>query len=346
MGACFAERTGVGAKFRYVPELDGLRGLAILAVMGFHFAGKLVTAGTLGVDIFFVLSGYLITSILLSEVEHAGAIDYRAFLIRRARRLLPALGVLLVAYAMLAPLLTPELAGRRWFDIETAIFYVTNLRQTFSPADTPLSHTWSLAIEEQFYILWPFMLLWLTRFPRPRVACWLAVAWIAITLARTAWIFLLAGQAPYYFTAFHSTGLIFGAMVAIVRPTYRVGRWALAVLLLLVVAGMHNLTHLIPQAFAEIATALVIMDPPVALSAVSMRFLGRISYGVYLWHIPLQWAFAGALIAFFGILPGTVVLIAISCFAGWLSHVLVERRFLRSPHREEVSPEPAISRYA
>lgn len=98
---------------KYEPSLDGLRAAAVLAVMGFHFCPGIVSGGSLGVDVFFVLSGYLITAILAVEIERSGTVDYRAFLIRRARRLLPALGVLLIAYAILAPLLFPGVAARR-----------------------------------------------------------------------------------------------------------------------------------------------------------------------------------------------------------------------------------------
>ena len=188
---------------------------------------------------------------MLSEIQRTGALDYKEFLARRAKRLLPALSALLLTYALLAPQLFPELAGRRWFDIATTAFYVTNLRETFWPANTPLSHTWSLAIEEQFYIFWPFAVLWLNRFSPRRAVSWLFVSWIALTLARTAWTFALTGPAPYYFTAFHGTGLIVGAMVAFRRPSLRMGRWAFAALLILIIVGMARLTHLIPQTLAD-----------------------------------------------------------------------------------------------
>lgn len=338
-----SDHTSSGVKFRYVPALDGLRAVAILAVMGLHFAPHVITAGSLGVDIFFVLSGYLITSILLNEIETTGALDYRAFLIRRVRRLLPALGALLAIYSVAGPLLFPEVAGRRWFDIATAAFYMTNLRQTFWPANTPLSHTWSLAIEEQFYLLWPFLLLWLVRFPRERVTSWLLCSWLALTLVRTTWEVAIGGAASYYFTPFHATGLIVGAIVALKPPTLRVGRRAFALLLLLIVAGMARVTYLIPQAVAEICAALVIVDPPAVLSLPSMRFLGRISYGVYLWHIPLLWLLGDSLKARFGVIPGIEAIAAISCLAGWLSYVLVERHFLRTSGNASAKRELAVS---
>jgi peptidoglycan/LPS O-acetylase OafA/YrhL len=164
-----------------------------------------------------------------------------------------------------------------------------------------------------------------------------------LTLARLGWTFAFAGPAPYYFTAFHSTGLIIGALIAFSRPKLRLGRWAFAILLLLIVGGMATVTHLVPQILAEIATALIIMDPPAILSAASMQFLGRISYGVYLWHIPLLWAVGNQLVAGLGFLSGVIVLAALSCFVGWLSYVLVERRFLRA--LRSVAATPRISHH-
>jgi peptidoglycan/LPS O-acetylase OafA/YrhL len=301
----------------------------------------LVVAGTLGVDVFFVLSGYLITSILLFEVDQTGTLDYAAFLVRRAKRLLPALGTLLLAYAIFAPLLFAALSSRRWLDIATAAFYVTNLRETFWPVDTPLSHTWSLAIEEQFYILWPFAVLRLAR-SRRGVAAWLLLSWIGLTLARTTWAVIIGGAAPYYFTAFHATGLLFGAMIAFSRPELRGGTAALAALLCLIL-GVTPLSELMLQPLAEVAVALVIVDPPPLLSLPAVCLLGRISYGVYLWHIPIQWAFGNELLATFGPAAGLVFLVAASCFAGWMSYILIERHFLPHQRREHLKLTDGLS---
>lgn len=321
---------------KYRPELDGLRAIAIVAVMGFHFTRQLVSGGSLGVDVFFVLSGWLITSILINEAGEAGWIDYRGFLMRRARRLLPALAVLLIAYLLLSPALWPELAARRWFDVGTAIFYVTNLRETFWPIETPLSHTWSLAIEEQFYVLWPLALTALLRLPRDRAARVLIALWAALTLARLACLHMLPGSpAAYYFTPLHSTGLLLGAALALRPVNARLGRVALAMLVAVIVAVHTERTFGYVTPLAELLTALVIANPPRLLAVAPLRFVGRISYGVYLWHIPIAWA-----LGFPRSLGEVGFLVALSLIAGWLSHVAVERWFLKPRAIRPVHPEP------
>ena len=153
-----------GPRLRHVPALDGLRGLAILGVLAFH-AGYL-PGGFLGVDLFFVLSGYLITSLLLVERAETGRIDVVAFWGRRARRLLPALLVMLAVVAGLVWLTgdPTTLAGVRG-DALATLGYVANWREIVAGQSywdlfaqpSPLDHTWSLAIEEQFYVVWPLV---------------------------------------------------------------------------------------------------------------------------------------------------------------------------------------------
>ncbi|HEY4157717.1 MAG TPA: acyltransferase, partial [Polyangiaceae bacterium] len=149
----------------HFPALDGLRGLAVIAVVLFHADGFL-RGGYLGVDVFFVLSGYLITSILLAEQRATGRIDLKAFWVRRARRLFPALLSLMPAIALYGKFLAKrgELPGLRGDTLAT-LGYVANWRtilahksywQLFA-APSPLAHTWSLSIEEQFYVLWPLL---------------------------------------------------------------------------------------------------------------------------------------------------------------------------------------------
>lgn len=312
-----------------IPALDGLRAVAILSVMSFHGTLWFAQGGSLGVDIFFVLSGWLITGLLIDESARTGTIDYAAFLIRRARRLLPASTCLLVACLVLAPWLYPQSAADRWSDVAIAAFYLTNLRQTLWPTDTPLSHFWSLAVEAQFYLFWPFAVTALLRFGRRNAAAMLCALWVFLTLARFGWAEWIGGAGAYYFSPLHATGLLLGSALALRPIAARHGSLALGVLVATMIGVGTARWWMFVLPFAEIAAALVIADPPRMLAWRPLRFVGRVSYGVYLWHIPLLWIMPTRtpieVAGFFGA----------SVLAGWLSYVLVERRFL-TPRREKV----------
>ena len=310
----------------YNPMLDGLRGIAILGVMGYHFAAATFTGGTFGVDVFFVLSGYLITSILVQEFEITGRIDYWAFLLRRIKRLFPALITLLVIYLMIAPWLFPEVADRRWFDVGTAIFYFTNLREAFWPADNPLSHTWSLAIEEQFYVLWPFLLVPIIRLGREKGMILLFTSWSLISLARFAWSHLWPNSPlPYYFTPFHATGLIAGAWLALSRTRIRWGAIPAGILILLLVFGRSRELFTTVAPVAELLTVAIIAGRSNFLEIAPLRHLGKVSYGIYLWHIPVLWA-----LLYRAKIESLPALVLVSIAAGTASYFLVERWFLVS----------------
>ncbi|MEA2502582.1 MAG: hypothetical protein QOD01_2693, partial [Actinomycetota bacterium] len=148
---------------RYRPGLDGLRALAVVGVLLYHAGVRWVPGGFLGVDLFFVLSGYLITSLLVAEVERTGAISFAEFFRRRARRLLPALGLVLVVTTAALVLFWPQELAKVRGDIVASFGYVTNWwfivrHQSYFQATgrpSPLQHLWSLAVEEQFYLVWP-----------------------------------------------------------------------------------------------------------------------------------------------------------------------------------------------
>src|SRR5262249_14418103 len=150
----------------YVAALDGMRAFAVLAVLLYHAASTWLPGGFLGVEVFFVLSGYLITALLLAEWQQQGRIRFRAFRARRARRLLPALAVLLVGPLTLALILVPSQAARLRGDVLAAATYSTNWYLLFQHESyfvalgrpSLLQHLWSLAVEEQFYLLWPLVL--------------------------------------------------------------------------------------------------------------------------------------------------------------------------------------------
>jgi peptidoglycan/LPS O-acetylase OafA/YrhL len=163
VGTCGADKAASGVRLPYVPGLDGLRALAVVAVLLYHAGLAWIPGGFLGVEVFFVVSGYLITALLLAEARERGRVDLRAFWIRRARRLLPALYLLLIATLAFAVVFLPgEVAGLR-NDAVAAFGYATNWyllagQESYFEAigrPSPLLHLWSLAVEEQFYVLWP-----------------------------------------------------------------------------------------------------------------------------------------------------------------------------------------------
>src|SRR6476620_1473724 len=161
---------------RYMPGLDGLRAIAVLAVIAFHLGFDWAPGGMLGVGVFFTLSGYLITDILLSQLNARGRIKLTAFLLARARRLLPALFLMLAIVTAWVTIFGPAQPDQFRKGVLSAVFYVNNWEQIFAnvsyfarfEAEGPLDHLWSLSVEEQFYILWPFLLLLGTKLVRER----------------------------------------------------------------------------------------------------------------------------------------------------------------------------------
>ncbi len=285
----------------YVPALDGLRGIAVLAVMLYHLYLPLPQGGYLGVDIFFVISGFLITGLLLEEWRASGRLDLPRFIARRALRLLPALAALLVVAA-------PFVA---WPYVAGALLYATNYLAALgrlSYMGSPLAHLWSLAIEEQFYLLWPAVLGLLLRRLRPRA---LPVA-IAIAIAAiAAWRAHLAGFASWerlhLATDTRADALLVGCLAAALaphlaplarRPAARalagLSATALGLALLLVPRQWHPLDEwgLLALALASAVVVLWVARPGAGgpLRWRPLVATGRISYGLYLWHWPVYLA--------------------------------------------------------
>ncbi|MCU1395263.1 MAG: hypothetical protein JWM34_3691 [Ilumatobacteraceae bacterium] len=191
-----------------------MRALAVVAVMIFHANHDWLSAGFLGVEVFFVISGYLITLLLIAEHERAGFIDLRAFWGRRFRRLLPALYLTLVLVAGYCAFFLKDPLGKVRGDVVAAVFYVSNWYQVWTGqgyaalADfVPLRHLWSLAVEEQFYLIWPLVMVWILRRGRqhlPKIALWLMTLSLVLTIGTA--VFFHAGQ---YGNAIESPGAYF-----------------------------------------------------------------------------------------------------------------------------------------
>lgn len=349
-----SEPAGPGA-FR--ADLEGLRGLAILLVLGFHAAVPGFSGGFVGVDIFFVLSGFLITGLLLRERERSSTISLRDFYARRARRILPAAAVVLVitlsvAVAVLPPLTLPGYAA----DAAAAALSVSNYRFATQAMDyfssvappSPFLHYWSLSVEEQFYLLWPLLLLLLVRTSRPRVAAGVALALLCVASAVAA-IALTRDAAPWAFYSLPTRAwqLALGGVLAAVAVT-SLGRLASAGLAIMGWVGLvavlvaclvidrttpyPGMAALLPAGGAAllIAGGQRKGSPGALLAVPPMRFLGRISYSLYLVHWPILVIPAASLVIGQELpLVERLGLCALAIALGWASWRYVEEPFHR-----------------
>lgn len=293
----------------YRPDIDGLRAVAVLSVISFHLAHRFLPGGFLGVDIFFVISGYLITSILWHEVVD-GRFSIVRFYDRRVRRILPALlAVLLVTTAVaLLVLLPADLLGYARSLVATLLF-VPNVyfwRDTDYFArlaeQKPLLHTWSLGVEEQFYILFPLGLFLLRKAPNRLVVAVLGGI-TAVSFAGNVFALHVGGDSPAFFLLpTRAWELSVGALLAVLPPAAsarRRGAWlaGLCGLALVALAILHPLTLLptLPAATpAVLGTALIIWAGSGGTGVASrllalgpLVFIGLISYSLYLWHWPI-----------------------------------------------------------
>ncbi|HKO97631.1 MAG TPA: acyltransferase [Pyrinomonadaceae bacterium] len=295
---------------RHVPELDGLRGIAILSVLIHHqLTPFFLQAGFLGVDLFFVLSGFLITGLLLAEFDKTDTISLKKFYMRRLLRLGPALTVYLIACLVVAHNTKAIDLTRQLKLVLLALAYATNWRMAFG-WDTALDPTaiiWSLSIEEQFYLVWPLLVLvaMVLRIRRRYIASAIGLGIIAVVLHRYV---MLRGGADftrlYYGTDTRADALLIGCLTALL-PVSKLGGKLKSTLNVLGILSLVGLIYsmmtleftdrfLYQGGFALVAllcACLVLVsayDPPRILAIVfgwaPLRWLGRISYGLYLWH--------------------------------------------------------------
>jgi peptidoglycan/LPS O-acetylase OafA/YrhL len=293
---------GAGERWRLGrrPALDGVRGLAILLVLICHVSVPGMNgAGAVGVAVFFTLSGFLITGLLLEEHDRARRVDMRAFYVRRVRRLLPALAVSTIV-VVLAGLWLGEW-WLEWRDVPPVVLYYGNWIEA-GPGDLgALGVTWSLAIEEQFYLLWPLGLLWLAKRGRRTVT---AVALVGCVLSLVVRIALIASGSGsdrvYYGSDTVALALLAGAALV----SWRSGRTSGPSRPLMAVVGIALI--MVVSTWSALAAAYVSL-PVVAFASVllihgasgsgGLRILearwliwfGQRSYSLYLWHAPLAW---------------------------------------------------------
>jgi peptidoglycan/LPS O-acetylase OafA/YrhL len=325
---------------RYNPALDGLRAVAAMLVVADHSRVPGFGAGFFGVDLFFVLSGYLITRLLADEWHRYGRIDLPGFYLRRILRLTPPLLLMLIAYVALAPVLWPDFGLLSHLgDAALAGFYLSDYAQAFWQHPKFLLHTWSLAVEEHFYLIWPLAALLLTRLQwRWRVALLfglyvLATAWRVFELERVGW------SVTYYSFDTRLSGLMLGALLAIGLPALGrisdgIANAAGLFACIALVSCLKISTWEAPWALTwtmtvvELAAAAILIAASVESSWVSALLstrplvgIGVISYGVYLWHYPAAY-FLRAHLPWFETWP---LVLAFALSAATASYMIIER---------------------
>ncbi len=361
------------ANRHFLPEIQVLRAVAVLLVVVYHFWPGSLTGGFVGVDAFFVISGYLITSHLLREADGTGTVKLWAFYARRARRLLPASIFVLMFVALGTFLLLPtDLWATTAREVTASGFYVENLwlaskAVTYSASNdvaTPVTHYWSLSAEEQFYLVWPGLII---------VSCLLARRWLrgrttttvgftlllvtAGSFAFSLWATQTHRAAAYFITPTRAWEFGAGALVVLLMRKWapslvlaRLLRW-LGLVGLLAGAWIFSSTTAFPGYAAVlpvVATAAVIVagdtgraDPSDRVFRLApVRWLGDVSYSVYLWHWPLL-VFAPYLLGHTLHTPELLALLVICLVISGLSKRYVEDATRFSP-RLRVSPRATL----
>ena len=361
----------MGKKRRYITGLGGIRAIAVIMVLAYHLKLALFKSGFLGVTVFFVLSGYLITGILISEVEEEGTIDLKNFWLRRIRRLVPAVMSMAVVIIFVSAVVNRIIFTKGCKDFLASVLGFNNWWQIFNKVSyfeaagvpSPFTHCWSLAIETQFYLIYPLILLGIYKLAKSRgegrAKRGLLFAGVTLLLALISVILMIVLFDPqqdasrvYYGTDTRAFSLLFGALLAILWE-YRMvprklsasvnmvlGSLSFAVLLVMTIAinGSSNFWYRGGQFIGTILTVLVIYTVSGRktwlirfLSNPVLKWIGDRSYSIYLWHYPIILLISKGIKASWWI---TLIEIVLSVVLAELSY-----RFIETPIRHGIIGE-------
>lgn len=361
----------MGKKRRYITGLDGIRAIAVIMVLAYHLKLALFKSGFLGVTVFFVLSGYLITGILISEVEEEGTIDLKNFWLRRIRRLVPAVMSMAVVIIFVSAVVNRIIFTKGCKDFLASVLGFNNWWQIFNKISyfeaagvpSPFTHCWSLAIETQFYLIYPLILLGIYKLVKSRgegrANRGLLFAGVTLLLALISVILMIVLFYPqqdasrvYYGTDTRAFSLLFGALLAILWE-YRMvprrlsasvnmvlGSVSFAVLLVMTIAinGSSNFWYRGGQFFGTILTVLMVYAVSGRktwlsrfLSNPVLKWMGDRSYSIYLWHYPIILLISKGIKASWWI---TLIEIVLSVVLSELSY-----RFIETPIRHGIIGE-------
>lgn len=361
----------MGKKRRYITGLDGIRAIAVIMVLAYHLKLALFKSGFLGVTVFFVLSGYLITDILISEVEEEGTIDLKNFWLRRIRHLVPAVMSMAVVIIFVSAVVNKIIFTKGCKDFLASVLGFNNWWQIFNKVSyfeaagvpSPFTHCWSLAIETQFYLIYPLILLGIYKLVKSReegrAKRGLLFAGVTLLLALISVILMIVLFDPqqdasrvYYGTDTRAFSLLFGALLAILWE-YRMvprrlsasvnmvlGSVSFAVLLVMTIAinGSSNFWYRGGQFVGTILTVLVIYTVSGRktwlsrfLSNPVLKWIGDRSYSIYLWHYPIILLISKGIKASWWI---TLIEIVLSVVLAELSY-----RFIETPIRHGIIGE-------
>ena len=361
----------MGKKRRYITGLDGIRAIAVIMVLSYHLKLSLFKSGFLGVTVFFVLSGYLITGILISEVEEEGTIDLKNFWLRRIRRLVPAVMSMAVVIIFVSAVVNRVIFTKGCKDFLASVLGFNNWWQIFNKVSyfeaagvpSPFTHCWSLAIETQFYLIYPLIVLGIYKLAKSRgegrVKRGLLFAGVTLLLALISVILMIVLFDPqkdasrvYYGTDTRAFSLLFGALLAIMWE-YRMvprrlsasvnmvlGSVSFAALLVMTIAinGSSNFWYRGGQFFGTILTVLMVYAVSGRktwlsrfLSNPVLKWIGDRSYSIYLWHYPIILLISKGIKASWWI---TLIEIVLSVVLAELSY-----RFIETPIRHGIIGE-------